>query len=174
MVQPDPVQGSGFLFWSTPMNEASVRDLLRRALSWEDAHAGFDKAVDGIRPDARGRAPAGLPYSPWQLVEHMRRTQHDILDFCRNPNYKELNWPKDYWPDAAAPPNAAAWDESIAAFRADRQALQDLAADEQTDLTARIPHGEGQSYIRELVLVADHTAYHVGELIVVRRLLGNW
>ena|SRR5689334_20248728 len=156
------------------MKEATVRDLVSRALAWEDAHASFDKAIDGIPAEFRGRAPAGLPYSPWQLLEHMRRAQDDILDFCRNPNYKELKFPDDYWPNAAAPPSAAAWDASVAAFRADRQALQDLATDQRVDLTERIAHGEGQTYLRELILTADHTAYHVGELIVVRRLLGIW
>ena len=155
-------------------SEALLRDLLRRLLSWEDAHAGFDAAVAGIPPDVRGRQPAGVPYSPWQLVEHMRRAQHDILDFCRNPDYEELDWPEDYWPASAAPPSPAAWDESIEQFRADRAALAQLAADRSVDLAARIPHGSGQTYLRELLLAADHAAYHLGQLVLVRRLLGAW
>jgi uncharacterized damage-inducible protein DinB len=155
-------------------NDAFLRQQLSRFLSWEEAHAGFDKAVADIPAATRAAQSSGLPYSPWQLVEHLRRTQHDILDFCRNPNYKELHWPDDYWPSAAAPPSAAAWDESIRQFREDRKALQQLAADPHVDLSARIPHGNGQTYLRELLLVADHNAYHVGELIVVRRLLGIW
>jgi hypothetical protein len=130
--------------------------------------------VANLPVDARGRTPAGLPYSPWQLLEHLRIAQHDILDFCRNPDYRELSWPDDYWPAAAAPPFAAAWDESIRQFREDRAALQALARDSAVDLGARIPHGTGQTYLRELLLAADHAAYHVGELIVVRRLLGAW
>jgi uncharacterized damage-inducible protein DinB len=153
---------------------AVLRDLLGRLLSWEDAHATFEAAVAGIPADLRGRQPAGVPYSPWQLVEHLRIAQHDILDFCRNADYEELNWPADYWPFSAAPPSAAAWDESIARFRADRLALQQLAADEGVDLDARIPHGSGQTYLRELLLAADHAAYHVGQLVLVRRLLGAW
>jgi hypothetical protein len=155
-------------------DDAHVRDLLRRLLSWEDAHVGFDAAVADLPPDLRGRQPAGVPYSPWQLVEHLRIAQHDILDFCRNPAYEELNWPDDYWPRSPAPPSAAAWDESISQFRRDRTALQQLAADRSLDLTARIPRGSGQTYLRELVLAADHAAYHVGQIVLVRRLLGAW
>jgi DinB superfamily len=154
--------------------DAAVRELLAKLLAWEDAHIGFDAAVADIAPDLRGKQPAGLPYSPWQLLEHLRRTQHDILDFCRNPNYQELNWPADYWPASPAPSSAAAWDESVSAFRRDRQALQQLAADPNIELTAKIPHGSGQTYLREIVLAADHAAYHIGELVVVRRLLGLW
>jgi hypothetical protein len=152
----------------------AVREHLARLLSWEEAHASFDTAVAGLPEPLRGRAPAGLPYAPWQLVEHLRITQHDILDFCRNPAYQELDWPDDYWPSAAAPPSSAAWDESLRRFREDRAALQALARDSTIDLTVRIPHGTGQTCLRELLLAADHTAYHVGELIVVRRLLGAW
>jgi hypothetical protein len=152
----------------------ALREQIARCLGWEEAHASFDSAVANLPADARGRAPAGLPYSPWQLLEHLRIAQHDILDFCRNPDYRELSWPDDYWPAAAAPPSAAAWDESIRQFREDRAALQALARDSAVDLGARIPHGTGQTYLRELLLAADHAAYHVGELIVVRRLLGAW
>lgn len=155
-------------------DEALLREQLSRLLAWEDAHVGFDTAVDGISAELRGQRPSNLPYSPWQLVEHLRVTQRDILEFCRNPNYKELKWPDDYWPPSAAPPSPAAWDESIRQFRQDRKALQQLAADPQVDLAARIPHGDGQTYLRELVLAADHAAYHIGELVVVRRLLGIW
>jgi uncharacterized damage-inducible protein DinB len=154
--------------------DEAVREQLARFLSWDEAHTGFDKAVAGLPEPLRGQAPAGLPYSPWQLVEHLRIAQHDLLDFCRNPKYQELEWPDDYWPAAAAPQSAAAWDESLRRFREDRAALQALARDRAIDLTARIPHGTGQTYLRELLLAADHTAYHVGELIVVRRLLGAW
>jgi uncharacterized damage-inducible protein DinB len=154
--------------------DASYRELLARFLGWADAHAGFDAAVADIPPALRGARAAGLPHSAWQLIEHIRLAQHDILDFCRNPNYEELEWPKDYWPESAAPPSEAAWDESLSGFRSDREALQQLAADTTIDLTARIPHGSGQTYARELVLVADHTSYHVGQLVLVRRALGNW
>jgi hypothetical protein len=152
----------------------SLRDHLTRLLSWRDAHPDFEGALDGIPPALRGRAPEGLPYSPWQLLEHLRITQQDILEFCRNPDYAELDWPEDYWPASAAPPSDRAWDESIEAFRRDLGSLRAIAADDSIDLFAVIPHGSGQTYLRELLLVADHTAYHTGQIIAVRRLLGIW
>jgi hypothetical protein len=154
--------------------EAALREQLSRLLAWEDAHVGFDAAIAGIPKELRGKQSAGLPYSPWQLLEHLRRTQRDILEFCRTADYQELAWPDDYWPASSAPPSAAAWNDSIRQFKKDRKALQQLAKDRGVDLAARIPHGDGQTYLRELVLAADHAAYHIGQLIVVRRLLGNW
>ena len=156
------------------MTDAGIRDHVRRLLDWEDAHAGFDKAVAGIAPAMRGAAPPGLPYWPWQLLEHLRIAQRDILEFCRNPHYEEMEWPKDYWPSSAAPSSEREWDDSIRGFSEDRRALQDLAMNPELDLTTKIPHGQGQTYLRELLLVADHTAYHVGQLVIVRRLLGIW
>jgi uncharacterized damage-inducible protein DinB len=156
------------------MSEDPLRAHVLRLLEWQDAHAGFDAAVEGIPPELRGIQPGGLPFSPWQLLEHLRLTQLDILEFCRDPDYQEPRWPEDYWPAAAAPPSEGAWEESVAGFRADREALQRLAAGPEPDLFAMIPHGSGQTYLRGLLLVADHNAYHVGQLIVVRRLLGVW
>ena len=153
--------------------DAQLREQLVRVLDWEDAHAGFDAAVADIPEHVRGSRIAGL-HSPWQLLEHLRRTQRDILEFCREGNYQELEWPEDYWPPTSEPPSAAAWDESIAAFRNDRSALQRLAVDPEVDPGAGVPHGTGQTYLRELLLAADHTSYHVGQLIVVRQLLGVW
>ena len=154
--------------------DASLRELLARVLTWEDAHVGFDTAVADIPERLRGTQPPGLPFSPWQLLEHLRLTQYDILDFCRNSDYQELEWPADYWPATPEPPSASAWEDSIRRFRLDRGELQKLAADKTIDLSAKIPHGTGQTYLRELVLVADHSAYHVGQLVAVRRLLGLW
>lgn len=156
------------------MSDDALRVHLRKLLGWEDAHVNFDTAVDGVPAETRGVRPPGLPYSPWELLEHLRITQRDILDFCRDPGYREKRWPDDYWPGDPAPPSPAAWDESVEEFRADREALQSLAGDPGVDLFATIPHGDGQTYLRELLLVADHTAYHVGELVAVRRLLGIW
>jgi uncharacterized damage-inducible protein DinB len=155
-------------------DETALRKQIARTLEWEDAHAGFDAAVDGLATELRGKTPPGLPYSPWQLVEHIRRTQADILEFCQAPTYAEKEWPQDYWPETATPLTVKAWDESIAAVRRDRKALAALTVDKKTDLTAPVPNGTGQTYLREILLVADHTAYHVGELIVIRRLLGDW
>jgi hypothetical protein len=155
------------------MTDTAVRTLLVSLLAWEDAHVGFDAAIEGIPEDKRGTQPPGL-HSPWELVEHLRITQHDILDFSVNPGYEELEWPQDYWPPTPAPSSAAAWDGSVALFRRDREALQKLAADPAVVLTAKIPHGTGQTYLREILLAADHAAYHVGQLVLVRQLLGIW
>ncbi|MFL5402401.1 MAG: DinB family protein [Gemmatimonadales bacterium] len=152
----------------------SVRAAVARLLDWEDAHAGFNKVVGGLSPELQGQVPAGLPYSPWQLLEHLRLTQEDILEFCRNPGYQERRWPEDYWPPGASPPTAGAWDKSVAAFRRDRAALKQLALNEELDLLGKVPAGKGQTYLREILLVADHTAYHLGEMVVVRRALGAW
>jgi hypothetical protein len=155
------------------MKDTALRELLARLLEWEDAHAGFDDAVAGVPEHARGRRASGL-HSPWELLEHMRITQHDILNFSVNADYQAMSWPKDYWPAAPEPPSADAWDASVAQFKRDRRALQALAADPTIELTARIPHGDGQTYLRELVLAADHSSYHVGQLVLVRQLLGAW
>lgn len=155
-------------------SSTALRDHLVRLLQWEDAHASFDAAVANLPEGLRGQQPAGLPYSPWSLVEHLRITQHDILDFCVNPSYHELRWPDDYWPPSPVPGSGEAWEASIAQFQRDRAGLQRLARDPKLDLESRIPHGQGQTYLRELLLAADHAAYHVGELVVVRRLLDAW
>jgi uncharacterized damage-inducible protein DinB len=151
-----------------------LRTQLQKLLDWQDAHVGFDAAFDDVPPTLRGAEPDGVPYSLWRLLEHLRLAQHDILEFCRNPSYVELKWPDDYWPSTIAPPSADAWDASIVGFRRDREALKQLAVDPAIDLFAAIPHGSGQTYLRELLLVADHTAYHVGQAVVVRRALGIW
>jgi uncharacterized damage-inducible protein DinB len=155
-------------------HDRSLRDHLRKLVDWEDAHAGFDAAVEGLPPGLRGKAPAGLPHSPWQLLEHLRRCQKDILDFCLRSDYVEPKSMDEYWPASAAPPSKTAWDESVAAFRQDREALRGMADDRAIDLFAPVPQGKGQTYLRELLLVADHNAYHVGQLVLTRRLLGDW
>ena len=152
----------------------ALRSHLLKLLDWQDAHVSFEMAVEGIPPEQYGVQPARLPYSLWQLLEHIRRAQRDILDFCRQPDYVEPKWPDDYWPRSASPPTPEAWGESIAGFSADQEAIKQLVADRGVDLFAPIPHGQGQTYLREVLLVADHNAYHVGELVAVRRLLGIW
>jgi hypothetical protein len=153
--------------------DQSLRTHLRKLLDWQDAHVSFDAAVGGITPALRGVAPEGLPHSPWQLLEHLRLTQLDILEFCRNPAYVEPP-PQWYWPATIAPPTPNAWDESVAGFQRDREALKEIAANPAIDLFDVIAHGSGQTYLRELVLVADHNAYHIGQLVSVRRSLGIW
>ncbi|HYF40727.1 MAG TPA: DinB family protein [Gemmatimonadales bacterium] len=152
----------------------SLREQLARLLEWEDAHASFGSAVSGVPAGIQGKRPPSLPYSPWQLLEHLRITQHDILDFCTNPKYSEPSWPADYWPRSAEPPTPDSWTESVRAFQRDRAELQQLSRNPAVNLESAIPHGQGQTYLRELLLAADHASYHIGELIVVRRLLGAW
>ena len=156
------------------MSLDAIRDHLVRVLDWEEAHVGFDKAVDGIPADKRGVKAPGFEYSAWQLLEHMRLAQDDILDFCVNPQYvHSLKWPDDYWP-APAPPSIDAWQESVASFSRSRDTLKALARDVE-DLTAKVSTGKGnQTYLRAILLVADHTAYHVGQLVALRRALAIW
>jgi DinB superfamily len=157
----------------TSTNEP-VRDHLVRLLDWGDAHVDYDAAVDGIGPEHRGKTPSGLPYSLWQLIEHIRIAQSDILDFCVNASYREKKWPDDYWPSYPAPPSDAAWDESVSSYVRDRDALKKIVRNPSIDLSAKIPHGTGQTYLREVLLVADHASYHIGQIVLVRRLLGIW
>jgi hypothetical protein len=151
-----------------------IRAIIAGVLDWEEAHAGFDRVVDGLAFELQGQTPTGLPYSPWQLLEHIRLTQEDILEFCRNPAYEERDWPDDYWPKSATPPSPSAWNQSVAEFRRVRDALKKLALNPKVNLLAKVPAGNSQTYLREFLLVADHTAYHLGELVVVRRALGAW
>lgn len=153
----------------------ALRDQLVRVLAWEEAHVGFDKAIAGIPPDKRGARATGFEHSPWQLLEHMRLAQDDILDFCINARYEHtMAWPDDYWPADPAPPSAKAWTDSIEAYTRSREELQRLVR-EVPDLTAKVPTGkEHQTFLRAFLLVADHTAYHVGQLVMVRRALGVW
>jgi uncharacterized damage-inducible protein DinB len=151
-----------------------IRTQLAKSIAWDEAHAGFDAAVADLAPELRGRRPNGFPHSAWELLEHIRLGQADILEFCRSRSYKEKEWPADYWPNRPEPLSAAAWSESIGQFHRDRGAFQEMIDDPDIDLTARVPHGTGQTYLREILIVIDHTSYHVGQLIAVRRLLGAW
>ena len=151
-----------------------IRDHLGKLLGWEEAHVGFDRAFARVPNRLRGVKPKGLPYSLWQILEHIRLAQKDILEFCVNPGYKEPDWPEDYWPTSAAPMTSRSWQQSVAAYRADRRKLERLVHDTSYRLGAKIPHGHGQTYLREYLLVADHTAFHVGQIVVIRRILGDW
>lgn len=158
-----------------PASTDALRDHLVRLLDWDEAHVGFDGAVAGIPPDKRGARAAGFEHSPWQLLEHIRIAQEDILDFCVNAEYEHsMAWPDDYWPAQPAPPDDRAWTESVASYARIREDLKRLARDVE-DLAARVPTGKDkQTYLRALLLVADHTAYHVGQLVALRRALGVW
>jgi len=153
-----------------------LRTQLERLLHWDEAHVDFDNAVNGIPTDRRGALAPGFEHSPWQLLEHMRITQRDLLDFTTNASYSHaLAWPEAYWPKAPAPPDDGAWDESIALFRLDRQALQSLVVNPSFDPFVAVPTGQPhQTGLRSILLVVDHNAYHVGQLVAVRKALGIW
>ena len=155
-------------------SEASLREQLVALLDWKDAHATFDRSVEEVPLEDRGKVPEGATHSLWQIVEHLRLAQKDILDFCVNPAYEEPDWPDDYWPLNPVPPSDEAWDAAILGYREDRVRMMELAKDTSLDLFSRIPHGAGQTYLREILLVADHNAYHIGQIVLLRRLLGNW
>lgn len=152
----------------------SLRQHLRDLLLNGNAHLDFDKATAGLPVALRGARPPGVPHTPWRLVEHLRIAQWDILEFCRDPRHESPDFPGGYWPDGDAPPDDLAWDRACARFRADLRAMADLVLDPAVDLFARLPHGDGQTVLKEALLVADHNAYHLGELVVVRRALGAW
>ena len=154
--------------------DGHLRELLSRALAWGDAHASFDDAVADLDPAFRGVRPQGLSHSAWELLEHLRIAQWDILEFTRDPRHVSPRFADGYWPAGDAPPDAAAWERSLAGFRDDLKGLCDLVANPATDLFARIPHGEGQTVLREALLVADHNAYHLGQMVMLRKLLGVW
>ena len=153
-----------------------LRSQLERLLDWQEAHVGFDKAVSGIPANVQGARAAGFEHSPWQLLEHLRLAQKDLLDFCLNPSYVHaMTWPDDYWPNDPAPPDPTAWSRSVEGFKADRETLKQLVLRPELDLFALVPTGKDrQTFLRAVLLVADHNAYHVGQLVAVRRALGAW
>jgi hypothetical protein len=154
-------------------HDRSLRDHLRALLDSDNAHLRFEDALKDFPPALRGERPAGSAHSAWELLEHLRIAQWDILEFSRDAGHVSPEFPKGYWPSSATPPNEKAWDDSVAAFRSDLAALLALAEDESNDLHAPLPHGTGQTLLRELLVAADHNAYHLGQLVLVRRLLGG-
>jgi len=154
--------------------DGSLRRHLLELLKGGSAHARFEEVIARFPAKLRGQKPAGLPHSPWMLLEHMRIAQHDILEFSRNRQHVSPNWPKGYWPSTEAPPSAAAWNASISKFRQDLKAMQNLVANPKTNLHASIPWAEGQTVLREALLLADHNAYHLAQIVDVRRSLGAW
>ncbi len=152
----------------------ALRQHIVELLKGGHAHAKFEDAVKGLPAKIRGAKPENFPHSPWMLVEHIRIAQWDILEFSRNAKHKSPKWPEGYWPKTAEPPSADAWDKSVEQVHADLKAMEDLVNDPKTDLFAKIAGGDGQTILREALLIADHNAYHVAQLIDVRRLLGDW
>lgn len=145
------------------------------SLDWEQAHARFGSVVAGLSSELRGRRPEGLAHSAWELVEHIRIAQHDLLEFCRNPDYShDIEWPAGYWPPSPAPPDDDAWDRSVEQVQRDCAALAAFARERAATLTDVIPRGNGQTYLRTVLVALDHSAYHLGQLVTVRKLLGAW
>ncbi len=156
------------------VDDQALRQHVLHLLESGGAHLDFEKAIAGLPTEQRAVKPAGAAHTAWQLLEHLRIAQWDILEFSRNPKHVSPEWTRGYWPEGDTPPNDAAWDRSLEAFRADLKAIKHLVADRATDLFRRIPHGDGQTILREALLVADHNAYHLGQLVMLRRLLGAW
>ncbi len=152
----------------------SLREHLIELLKGGNAHAKFEDAIKGLPPKLRGVTPENFPHSPWMLLEHLRIAQWDILEFSRSAKHKSPKWPEGYWPKDPQPSSEAAWDESVSKFSADLKAMQELVSNPKTDLFAPIKGGDGQTVLREALLVADHNAYHVAQIVDVRRLLGAW
>jgi len=154
--------------------DEALRSHLINALRKSEAHAGFDKAVKGIPEDKMGIRPKGSPHSAWELLEHIRMAQRDILEFSQSADYVPRKWPDDYWPKSPAPSSAAVWTRSVRSVLKDCEAFIALLEDPKRDLFKPLPWGDGQTLLRETLLIVDHNAYHVGEIVLVRQLLGIW
>jgi len=156
------------------MNNQPLREHVLYLLKGGGAHVDFNAAIKAVPAALRGKRPKGADHSLWELLEHMRLAQWDILEFSRDPEHRSPAWPSGFWPAKPAPPSQVAWNKSVRVFRDDLESMCDLIADPSRDLFAPIPHGEGQTLLREGLLVADHNAYHLGQFVLVRRLLGIW
>lgn len=154
--------------------DQSIRDHLVNLLKGRQAHVNPETVLADFPQALRGERPEGIPYSAWELLEHLRIAQWDILEFSRDSQHASPPFPEGYWPESAQPPDESAWEDSLASFQEDLQAMADLVTDPATDVYAPIPHGTGQTILREALLVADHNAYHLGQLVLIRRLLGAW
>jgi hypothetical protein len=156
------------------MDERVLRDYLRRALNSHEAHVDWKKAVEHVPAEYRGMRPSVAPHSLWELLEHMRIATWDILQFCRDAKHASPAWPAGYWPEKPGPPNSAAWEKSVKSLERDLESMGKLVIDPKTDLLAPIAGGSGQTILCEVLLIADHNAYHLGQFVLVRRLLGCW
>lgn len=157
-----------------PIEDRALRDQLLELLRGGSAHATVNAAFDDFPVELRGARSEGVPHTGWQQLEHMRFTLHDLLEFCTNSEYLEPKWPNDYWTDSEAPPAPDSWEKSLAGFKADIEAFEALVGDPTGNIYAAIPWGQGQTLFREVLLVADHNSYHVGQVVMLRKLLGAW
>lgn len=150
---------------------ALLREQLLHAMRGDESHIEFAAAVKDFPANSYGAKPAGVPHSAWQLIEHMRIAQHDILEFSRNPKHKSPKFPEGYWPKTEAPPDAKAWQASIRSFENDARKMEELMQDEQQDLFKPLAHGDGQTLLREALVVAAHNSYHLGQLMLLKKML---
>lgn len=157
-----------------PSDDHILRKQLIPFLRGQGAHADFASAVKDFPARHYGTRPEGCPHNAWELVEHIRCTLHDLIEFCTNPNYTEPNWPADYWPTESIPLRTKAWHEAVAAVQQDIEAFERIIGDPSSNLYAEIPWGSGQNILREVLLAGDHTSYHTGQIILIRQLLGIW
>jgi hypothetical protein len=155
-------------------HDKQLRQQLAKLIDWNEAHADFSSAVNGVPAKLRGHVPKGLPHSAWQLLEHIRIALWDIVEFSRGAGHKSPKWPEGYWPKNAAPATDEDWEQSLKAVREYMEEMRKLISNPKHDLFAPIPHGSGQTLLREALLAADHNAYHLGQLVLLRRALGEW
>ncbi len=156
------------------MDQTALREQLNNLLSWHDAHADWESALKDFPVKHYATKPPSAPHSAWELLEHVRIAQADILEFCRNAKHVSPEWPAEYWPKSAGPLNPVSWEKSLKSFEDDLKALRALVTNPKIDLMAPIPHGTGQTILREVLLVADHSSYHLGQFVQLRRMLGDW
>lgn len=157
-----------------PSEDRALREQLHELIFSGNAHADIDTVLADFPIEQTGKKPAGTPYTAWQLLEHLRLTVHDLLEFSTNSEYLAPKWPEDYWPATEAPQNQGEWETSVKAFKADCKAIAKLATDPASNLYAQIPWGQGQTLLREILLAADHNSYHLGQMVLLRKQLGAW
>jgi DinB superfamily len=155
-------------------SDKQLRLQIAKAIDWGEAHADLAASVADFPEELRGKIPPGLPHSAWQLLDHIRIALWDIVEFCRNPRHKSPAWPDGYWPKKPEPPSDDAWENSIQSIRDHLEDMRSLITDKKHDLLAPLPGGSGQTLLREALLIADHNAYHLGQLVLVRKALGSW
>lgn len=156
------------------MEDTILREHLKQLLAGKEAHVDWSSALKDVPEALRGVRPAGSPHSLWELLEHTRIAQWDILEFSRDPKHVSPDWPSGYWPRNQAPLDASDWDKTVESFHHDLAEMVKLVTNPKTDLAAAIPQGSGQTVLREALLVADHNAHHLGQFVLVRRLLNSW
>ncbi len=154
--------------------DTDLREQLVQNIRGGHAHATFEDVVRDFPPDRAGTRPKGCPHSAWELLEHMRLAQNDILRFSKSADYVSPKWPEGYWPQTARPADTGDWEKSVRAFRRDRKAFEALIEDPSQNLHKKFPWGDGQTLLREALLIIDHNSHHLGQLLLVRRLLGLW